>query len=428
MSVLNRAADIRSRDFCALPSFPSLEERGVGGAGLAVMARRRLPGFTLDVAFAVPTGLTVLFGPSGAGKSLTLQALAGLCPLDAGRITLGDVVLHDSAAGIWVPPQQRRIGYVPQSYALFPHMTVAQNIAFGLPVRGRRMARRVAELVSLMRLDGLEGRRPAQLSGGQQQRVALARALAADPWLLLLDEPFSALDAAVREVLREELVDFHRQTDVPIVLVTHDAQEARAVADTVVVLQDGRVMQVGPRDTVFRAPCTRAVAALVGMRTCWSGEVVVLPHAGHSALGPAVRGGMAGEMRLEEAARAGYVAIIRVADLHLRALVPHGLRLTPGQRVHIGIRADEVRLCPVDGAVSEPCLPADGPLLAPGVVASDRSRGTLQAVTVRLTSGLTLEVPVTRREHRDLGLAPGVAVTLEIPADAVHVFDPEVDK
>jgi len=187
---------------------------------LAVTARRRLAGFVLDVSFCVPSGLTVLFGPSGAGKSLTLQAVAGLCPLDMARITLGSVMLHDSAAGVCLTPQQRRVGYVPQSYALFPHLTVAQNIAFGLRQRGRDAARRVQELVSLMRLDGLERRRPAQLSGGQQQRVALARALAADPQLLLLDEPFSALDAAVREALREELRDFHERIGVPIVLVT----------------------------------------------------------------------------------------------------------------------------------------------------------------------------------------------------------------
>jgi ABC-type sulfate/molybdate transport systems ATPase subunit len=457
---------------------------------LTVAVRRRLPGFTLNVAFSVTAGLTVLFGPSGAGKSLTLQALAGLCPLDEARIALGSIVLHDSAAGIWLPPQRRRIGYVPQSYALFPHLTVAQNIAFGLNQRGRAASQRIAELVSLMRLEGLERYHPAQLSGGQQQRVALARALATDPRLLLLDEPFSALDAAVREALRDELLDFHERVGVPIVLVTHDAQEARELADQIVVLQAGHVLQTGPRDTVFRAPRTRAVAALVGMRPCWPGAVVEVepaPPAPDSLLalkGQCTDAGIAGRSPLLQPAgetvverawqqkgacvnpgqapkevqmtpgapdgaenrpcpgplgpgsptaagpgsEKGRVAIIDAAGLRLCAAVPAGMALRARQQVYVGIRTDEVRIWPGqgggDGSRAE-SDPADAPALAPGVVTHDRPRGALRAVTVRLAAGLILEVPVMPREHRDLRLAAGAAVTLAIPAAAVHVFGPE---
>lgn len=226
---------------------------------LVVTIQRDLPGFSLDIDFSVPHGLTVLFGPSGSGKSLTLQSIAGLFPLDTAHIALDEMIWQDSAAGIYLPPQQRHVGYVPQNYALFPHLTVEQNIAFGLKARSERARRaerrqherqRVRELIDLMQLGGLERQRPAQLSGGQQQRVALARALATNPHLLLLDEPFSSLDAAVRETLREEMRAFHERVHVPILLVTHDAAEARMLADTIIVIQQGRVLQAGSPDQV----------------------------------------------------------------------------------------------------------------------------------------------------------------------------------
>lgn len=366
---------------------------------LSVLVRRKLPGFLLDISFDVPAGLTVLFGPSGSGKSLTLQSIAGLFPLDAARITFGGAVLHDSAAHVFLPPQKRHVGYVPQNYALFPHLTVTQNIAFGLKSR-RDVERRVAELIGLMRLDGLESLRPSQISGGQQQRVSLARALAADPQLLLLDEPFSSLDAPVRETLREELLEFHRRVGVPIVLVTHDALEARMLADTVVVLQGGHVLQMGPQDTVFRSPLTPQVAALVGMRPCWSGEVVEL-----------------------RPAQAGTMAIIQVADLRLYGLVPAEMMVTQGQDISIGIRADELRIYAGDMTGEALEGAANVGLLVPGVVVREQLHGSLYAITVRLNAGLLVEVPVLRREYRSMGLAVGMEVMVEIPVDAVHIFE-----
>ena len=162
---------------------------------LAIAIQKRLPHFSLDISFQVLAGRTVLFGPSGSGKSVTLKAIAGLFPLDCAYIRSGATVWHDSDAGLFLPPQRRGIGYLPQNYALFPHLTVAQNIAFGQRAQRETAGKRVSELISLMQLHGLERLRPAQLSGGQQQRVALARALASEPQLLLLDEPWSALDA-----------------------------------------------------------------------------------------------------------------------------------------------------------------------------------------------------------------------------------------
>ncbi len=374
---------------------------------LTVEIRRGLPGFTLNIAFSVPHGLTVLFGPSGSGKSLTLQSIAGLFSLASGKIVLDDMVWHDSAAGIQLPPQRRHVGYVPQNYALFPHLSVEQNIAFGLKTRGRLARQRVSELIDLMQLDGLEHQRPAQLSGGQQQRVALARALAADSRLLLLDEPFSSLDAAVRETLREEMRAFHERVHVPIVLVTHDAIEARTLADTVVVIQQGRVLQVGTSDAVFRSPRTRAVAALVGMHTCWTGKVIDIATAQHAST------------------NASQAVALEVEGLSLYANIPATMPVHPGQTLEFGMRTDELRIFENGTAgrmlekTSEPTMLV---ACAPGIVVRNQDRGTFHSIAVRLETGQVLDIPMIARELHDLHIGVGSPVTLGIPAEAVHVF------
>lgn len=208
---------------------------------LEVAVRRSLPGFTLDVAFQSDATITALLGSSGSGKSLTLRAIAGVFPVDAGRICQDGEVLHDAAAGIDLPPQQRGVGYVPQSYALFPHLSVAGNIAFGLRVRGAEAERLVAEQVAQMGLQGLERRRPSQLSGGQQQRVALARALILRPRLLLLDEPFAALDTTLRADLRTLVAGLPPLAGCTVLIVTHDPADA-AIADRAFSMAHGRVV------------------------------------------------------------------------------------------------------------------------------------------------------------------------------------------
>jgi len=202
--------------------------------------------FELQASFTVAAGLVALCGPSGSGKSSMLTALAGLVRPDTGRIALGDALLFDAERGVHLPTQQRRIGYVFQNYALFPHLNVRENIAFGI-ARGDGSARRarVEDLLALMQLSELAGRYPAELSGGQQQRVALARALAPDPRLLLLDEPFSALDGDLRRHLGRELRRLQRQLDLPVLLVTHSRAEALQLADTAIVLSAGRVAALG---------------------------------------------------------------------------------------------------------------------------------------------------------------------------------------
>jgi len=242
---------------------------------LSVEITKRLPEFTLDVAWSAGDGVAVLFGPSGAGKTLTLQCLAGLIRPDTGRIVVDDRVLFDSATGVDLRPQHRRVGYVFQGYALFPHLTVGQNVAFGLRDRPRaeRLAR-AAEVMERLGLAGLEHRRPGELSGGQRQRVALGRALAIDPPLLLLDEPLSALDAPLRRSLRDELRAILRGWGTAAVLVTHDFTEAYQLADRIVIYQGGRVIQSAPRAELLWQPASEAVARIMGLRNVLHGRVV----------------------------------------------------------------------------------------------------------------------------------------------------------
>jgi molybdate transport system ATP-binding protein len=221
---------------------------------LAVSLALDLPGFALRVDFAVGDGITALFGPSGAGKSLTLRCIAGLAR-PAGRVEVSGRVLLDTEAGIDLPPRVRRIGYLFQQHALFPHLSVERNIGYGLhALRRAARAERVAELLALVGLDAYGARRPHELSGGQRQRVALARALAPRPQLLLLDEPFAALDLRVRRRLRDELRRIHDATGTPMLLVTHDLADVRRLADALIVLDAGRVQHAGPTAEVLAAP------------------------------------------------------------------------------------------------------------------------------------------------------------------------------
>ncbi|HET9197680.1 MAG TPA: sulfate ABC transporter ATP-binding protein [Solirubrobacterales bacterium] len=228
-----------------------------------------------DVSIEVPDGsLTALLGPSGSGKSTLLRAIAGLEELDAGLVTInGDDATRK-------PPQQRGVGFVFQHYAAFKHMTVYDNVAFGLKIRKWKKpetSKRVHELLQLVQLDGLAGRFPSQLSGGQRQRMALARALAVQPKVLLLDEPFGALDAKVRKDLRTWLRHLHDEMHVTTIFVTHDQEEAMDVADQLVVMNNGQVEQTGSADELYEHPANEFVMSFVG-EVNRLGDDFVRPH------------------------------------------------------------------------------------------------------------------------------------------------------
>ncbi|RSD34118.1 MAG: molybdate transport system ATP-binding protein [Methanohalophilus sp.] len=229
------------------------------------------PDFNLDVNFTASNELVVLFGRSGSGKTTTLRCIAGLGKPDMGFIEVNGKVYFDSELKKNLSPQDRRPGYVFQNYALFPHMNVAKNITYGL--KGRSDAakeQRLYEMLELLHITGLQDQYPSQLSGGQKQRVALARALAPNPDILLLDEPFSALDMVVRMRLRERIHSIQEKLDIPVLFITHNPVEAFTLADKVVVLHEGSVQQEGRPEDVFYNPCNPGVC---GRRMC----IFILP-------------------------------------------------------------------------------------------------------------------------------------------------------
>jgi sulfate/thiosulfate transport system ATP-binding protein len=315
-----------------------------------------------DVSLDVGSGeLVALLGPSGSGKTTLLRVIAGLEQADRGQVFFGDEDASQKSV------QERRVGFVFQNYALFKHMTIAENIAFGLEVRTRgtrppkaEIKRRVLELLDLVQLSGLEKRRPAQLSGGQRQRVALARALAVEPKVLLLDEPFGALDAKVRRDLRRWLRELHDQTGHTTIFVTHDQDEALELADRVAVLSKGKIEQIGTPDEIYDHPATPFVHDFIGEASSlpveakdgsfWLGaERIALPvlggQAGHGRLFVRPQdvvidqtGGIAAEVvavRRTGAARRAEIAFPALRGEHVEINAPAALNFQPGKTLPV---------------------------------------------------------------------------------------------
>jgi len=229
----------------------------------------------LDVHIKATDGITVLFGPSGAGKTSILRAVAGILVPDEGLITLGDTVFFDSTAGVRLPIRQRNVGYVFQNHLLFPHLTAEQNALYGARGDSRKLAReRVRELFNMLGISKTAERRPRELSGGEQQRVSLARALATNPAIMLLDEPLSAVDAATRSRLIEEIADIQQKTDIPFLYVTHNRTEALRLGKNMIVIDDGKIVQQGAPMEIFNAPRTETAARVVGAENIFSGRVL----------------------------------------------------------------------------------------------------------------------------------------------------------
>jgi molybdate transport system ATP-binding protein len=286
-------------------------------AELKCRCRKRFPsGFELDAAFTIPIAeapVTVLFGPSGSGKTTLLRLLAGLEHPDQGTIAFRGATWFDSQSGTALPPQRRNAGFLFQDYALFPHLSVRANIHYA----GHREA--ASRMIEAFGLGPLAERRPRELSGGQRQRVALARALAAEPALLLLDEPLSALDAATRARTRHELRNRLVEARIPAVVVTHDRMEAVALGDCMAVLVDGRVRQAGPVQDVFRHPADALVAESVGVENVLPARII----ARQSGL-LTLRVGAA-EIQCVDSGEAGAAfACIRAEDVTLSSEMPQG--------------------------------------------------------------------------------------------------------
>ncbi len=197
--------------------------------------------FSLNAEFSAPPGVTVIFGPSGSGKTTILQCIAGLVKPDAGRIAIASDAVFDSEKRVDLSPQQRRTGYVFQDLALFPHMTAADNVAFGVRVNGAERTRLVRDVLERFRISHVAGQKPGEISGGERQRVALARALVTQPKVLLLDEPFSALDDALKQAIITDLKAWLAQQSIPVLFVTHDRGEAEALGDRMLLLHEGQI-------------------------------------------------------------------------------------------------------------------------------------------------------------------------------------------
>ncbi len=327
---------------------------------------KRFGGFTavddLHTTFADGT-VTCLLGPSGCGKTTLLRVVAGFHGLDTGQVRLGDEVV--AGPGVRVAPERRGLGYVAQEGNLFPHLDVARNLTYGLPRRERGDRARVAELLDLVGLPpSLADRRPDQLSGGQQQRVALARALARQPRIVLLDEPFSALDPELRVATREAVAEALARVGATVVLVTHDQGEALSFADQVAIMHDGRFTQVGPPEQVYRAPTDRRSAASLGDACFLPAEVAggVLTCA-FGSFPARDGGGVTGrcevlvrpeQLRLgEPTASAACVAdVTKVAYFGHDALVELRIDAATGSPTHVAARTSGVAVPAVGSRVS----------------------------------------------------------------------------
>lgn len=325
--------------------------------------------------------ILVVLGPNGSGKSVTLETIAGFHRPNAGRIMVAG---RDVTA---LPPEGRKIGFVVQNFGLFPHLSVVQNVAIG--ERGNRPAKaHKTDLLSYFGIAHLADRAPVALSAGEKQRVALARALASAPDLFLFDEPFSALDAETRTQLRAELKTFLRALAIPAIFVTHDHDEAMALADTVVVLRDGGIVQSGAAAEIFNRPANSFVARFVGVENILSGRV---------------------------AARSGNLLTCAVGGQMLRAATPAGVQIRDGTAV-LAIRAEHVAISPMPIGTS--AARADN--TTQGRVKALRVLGPL--ATVEIECGFSLKAYLLSPQVQAMGLAEGSVVVVHIPADAIHVM------
>ena len=344
--------------------------------------------FVLDVDQTFAPGFTVLFGPSGAGKSTLLDCIAGLQEPDSGEIRLEEATLFDAARSLSLPPQSRKLAYVFQSLALFPHLTVEQNIRYGLSnLAGAEQTKRTNQIANSFRIENLSSRRPGELSGGEKQRVALARALVTRPSVLLLDEPLTGLDTALRRSILEDLRAWNEASRIPILYVTHNREEVDAIGERVVTLVNGRIQETGAPRAVLDAPRSIELAQSAGFENVLSAVVV--------------------EHRLAD-------GVMRVSLDHAACEIEIPLGdAVPGSEVRVAIRAGDILVA------TEPPHFLSARNILPGTIEAVETRGTM--VALRVKAGTIFQVHVTPGAVRALDLSPGLLVWLVVKTHSCHL-------
>ena len=346
------------------------------------------PFFLLDVSIEVPQGITILFGPSGAGKSTLLDCIAGLTRPEEGRIEIGGDVLFDSSRGIHLAAQKRRIAYVFQTLALFPHLSVEENVAYGLNnLQQEKRQERVGEILAAFRVEKLRKKKPGEISGGEKQRVALARSLVTEPSLLLLDEPLTGLDAELKAAIVDDLRAWNTAKRIPILYVTHSREEVDALGERVLAMENGHIVSAGAPMEVLDAPRRKKLAQAAGFENLLNGVVLDLRETD-------------GVMR------------VRLEESACEIEVPLGYAVA-GDRVKVAIRAGDILL-----AVERP-IGLSARNIIEGRIVSLEQRGTL--VITRVDCGTLFLVHVTPGAVRALGLAAERRVWLVLKTHSCHL-------
>jgi len=363
----------------------------VSSPGLQVQVRKERRddsghAFSLDVTLDFPPGFTVVFGPSGAGKSTLLDCIAGLLRPEAGRISLGDAVFFDATRRIFEQPQHRQVAYVFQSLALFPHLTVEENITYGLAsLPPNEQKGRAVAMLEQFHVAGLATRKPSDISGGERQRVALARSLVTNPRALLLDEPLTGLDAGLKSAILDDLQSWNAANSIPILYVTHNRDEVDALAERAVTIDQGKIVSQGAPQLVLDAPRRRRLAVAAGFENLLSGSVTELREAD---------------------------GVMRVRLQHVELEVPLSYAV-PGDAVRVAIRAGDILLA------TEMPHGLSARNVLPGKVATLNERGPV--VLLQVDCGDLFQVQVTRGAARTLGLAPGVSLWLVVKTHSCHL-------
>ncbi|HML17744.1 MAG TPA: ABC transporter ATP-binding protein [Bryobacteraceae bacterium] len=345
-------------------------------------ARPDSAGFSLDVEFQAASGVTVLFGPSGSGKTLTLDSIAGFARPDEGRILIDDDLLFDGATGVHLPPQARNCGYVFQNYALFPHMTLRENLQFAAERRPRlERYRRVNEMLERFKIADAAGRKPHQVSGGQRQRCSIARALIGAPKVLLLDEPAQGLDAPLRVELYEILRQVRSDFKTPVLLVTHDLDECFELADEMLVVHAGKIIQSGTPKKILDSPASIEVARLLGRFNLIAGEIRTLDPGRKTSR-------------------------LKIAEFELDG--PYFPGRLKGDRVTICVRPEQLKALPRDGRPGPNQIPAE----------LKRAVEKSQSVRLEFSGGIDVEMPRAEYElQRDTQ-----QWAVEFPRDSLRVL------